>query len=63
MNPDPLHAIDEPARHALVHTYPSPAIRRLLSAVDERLGRALAVAAYVLRERQDSRAVDGGNTI
>jgi hypothetical protein len=31
--------------------------------VDERLGRALAVAAYVLRERQDSRAVDGGNTI
>jgi hypothetical protein len=30
------------------------------AALDERLGRALAVAAYLLREGQDSRAVNGG---
>jgi hypothetical protein len=30
------------------------------AALDERIGRALAVAAYLLREGQDSRAVNGG---
>jgi hypothetical protein len=30
---------------------------RVTAALDERLGRALAVAAYLLRERRDSRAV------
>jgi hypothetical protein len=33
---------------------------RVTAALDERIGRALAVAAYLLRERRDSRAVDGG---
>ena len=33
---------------------------RVTTALDERIGRALAVAAYLLRERQDSWAVDGG---
>jgi hypothetical protein len=34
-------------------------VARLTGALDERLGRALAVAAYLLRERRDMRAVDG----
>ena len=33
---------------------------RVTAALDERIGRALAVAAYLLRERPDWRAVDGG---
>jgi len=32
---------------------------RVTAALDERLGRALGIAAYLLRERRDSRAVDG----
>jgi integrase len=35
-------------------------VARVTVALDERIGRALAVAAYLLRERRDSRAVDGG---
>jgi integrase len=35
-------------------------LARVTAALDERIGRALAVAAYLLRERPDSRAVDGG---
>jgi hypothetical protein len=35
-------------------------VGRVTAALDERLGRALAVAASLLRERRDSRAVDGG---
>ena len=34
-------------------------VARVTAAVDERIGHALAVAAYLLRERQDSWAVDG----
>ena len=33
---------------------------RVTAALDERIGRALAVAAYLLRERPISGAVDGG---
>jgi hypothetical protein len=33
---------------------------RVTAALDDRIGRALAVAAYLLRERQDPRAADGG---
>ena len=32
---------------------------RVTAALDDRIGHALAVAAYLLRERQDSRAVHG----
>jgi integrase len=35
-------------------------VARVTAALDERIGRALAVAAYLLRERRDSWAVDGG---
>jgi hypothetical protein len=35
-------------------------LARVTAALDERLGRALAVAAYLLRERRDSRVVEGG---
>jgi hypothetical protein len=35
-------------------------VARVTAALDERLGRALAVAAYLLRERRDSRVADGG---
>jgi integrase len=35
-------------------------VARVTAALDERIGRALAVAAYLLREGRDSRAVDGG---
>jgi hypothetical protein len=39
----------------------TPAIlARVTAALDKRIGRALAVAAYLLRERRDSRMVDGG---
>ena len=34
-------------------------IARVTAALDERVGRAQAVAAYLLREGRDSRAVDG----
>jgi hypothetical protein len=34
-------------------------VARVTAALDERIGRALAVAAYLLRERQDSGPVDG----
>jgi hypothetical protein len=34
-----------------------------VTALDDRIGRALAVAAHLLRERRDSRAVDGENTV
>jgi hypothetical protein len=35
-------------------------VARVTAALDDRLGHALAVAAYLLRERRDSGAVDGG---
>ena len=35
-------------------------VARVTAAMDERIGRALAVAAYLLREGRDSRAVEGG---
>ena len=35
-------------------------LARVTAALDDRIGHALAVAAYLLRERRDSRAVDGG---
>jgi hypothetical protein len=35
-------------------------VARVTAALDDRLGHALAVAAYLLREREDSRVVDGG---
>jgi hypothetical protein len=35
-------------------------VARVSAALDERIGRALAVAADQLRERPDSRTVDGG---
>jgi hypothetical protein len=35
-------------------------LARVTAALEERIGRALAVAAYLLRERRDSRMVDGG---
>jgi integrase len=35
-------------------------VARVTAALDGRLGRALAVAAYLLREGRDWRAVDGG---
>jgi hypothetical protein len=34
-------------------------VARVTAALDERLGRALAVAAYLLREGRDSRPADG----
>ena len=34
-------------------------VARVTAALDERLGRALAVAAHLLREGRDSRAVEG----
>jgi hypothetical protein len=35
-------------------------VARVAAALDDRIGHALAIAAYLLRERRDSRAVDGG---
>jgi integrase len=35
-------------------------VARVTAALDDRFSRALAVAAYLLRERRDPRAVDGG---
>ena len=35
-------------------------VTRVTAALDERIGRALAVAAYLLREGRDSRVVGGG---
>ena len=35
-------------------------VARVTAALDERIGHSLAVAAYLLREGRDSRAVDGG---
>jgi integrase len=35
-------------------------VARVTAALDDRIGRALAVAAYLLREGRDSRVVDGG---
>jgi hypothetical protein len=35
-------------------------VARVTAALDERIGRALAVAAYLLRERPISGAVEGG---
>jgi hypothetical protein len=35
-------------------------VARVTAALDERIGRALAVAAYLLRKGADSRAVEGG---
>jgi hypothetical protein len=40
---------------------PTPAmVARVTAALDDRFSRALAVAAYLLREGRDWRAVDGG---
>jgi hypothetical protein len=38
-------------------------VGRVTTALDDRIDRALAVAAYLLRERGDSRAVDGGEDL
>ena len=38
-------------------------VTRVTAALDERMGRAQAIAAYLLRERRDSRAVDGGEAV
>ena len=38
-------------------------VARVTAALDDRIGRALAVAAYLLREGWGSRTVDGGNAI
>jgi hypothetical protein len=35
-------------------------VARVTAALDERIGHAMAVAAYLLREGRDWRAVDGG---
>ena len=35
-------------------------VARVTAALDERISRVLAVAAYLLREGRDSRAVEGG---
>jgi integrase len=35
-------------------------VARVTAALDDRIGRALAVAAYLLRERRDLGAVEGG---
>lgn len=35
-------------------------VARVTAALDDRIGRALAVAAYLLREGRDLRAVGGG---
>jgi len=35
-------------------------VARVTAVLDERIGRAVAVAAYLLRQGRDSRAVDGG---
>jgi integrase len=35
-------------------------VARVTATLDDRIGQALAVAAYLLRERRDSRAVEGG---
>jgi len=71
----PARVIDELIRHASgrrdrgaggspmgrVYRETTPAmVARVTAALDERIGRALAVAAYLLRERRDSRAVEGG---
>jgi hypothetical protein len=37
-------------------------VARVTAALDDRVGCALAVAAYLLRERRDSAAVDGGES-
>jgi hypothetical protein len=52
----------EPASGVDGWTFVACAPRRRLgtAALDDRMSRALAVAAYLLRERQDSWAVDGG---
>jgi integrase len=68
----PSRVIDELMGHASdrgaggspmgrVYRETTPAmVARVTAALDERMGRALAIAAYLLRERRDSRAVDGG---
>jgi hypothetical protein len=38
-------------------------VARVTRGLGERIGCALAVAAYVLREDRDSRAVDGGEGV
>jgi hypothetical protein len=49
------------ARWGRVYRETTPAmVTRVTAALDERIGHALAVAAYLLRERRDSRAVAGG---
>ena len=68
----PSQVIDELMGHASgrrdrgagggrVYRETTPAmVARVTAALDDRIGHALAVAAYVLRERRDWRAVDGG---
>jgi hypothetical protein len=49
------------ARWGRVYRETAPAlVARVTAALDDRIGGALAVAAYLLRERRDSRAVGGG---
>ena len=44
-----------------VYREPTPTmVARVAAALDDRIGHALAIAAYLLRERHDSQAVDGG---
>jgi hypothetical protein len=46
---------------ARVYRETTPAMAaRVTAALDDRIGHALAVDAYLLRERRDSRAVHGG---
>lgn len=41
-------------------TTPAMVARVTAAALEDRIGHALAVAAYLLRERRDSQVVDGG---
>ena len=53
------HAGGSPMGRVYRETTPAM-VARVTSALDERLGRARAVAAYLLRERRNSQVVDGG---
>jgi hypothetical protein len=54
-------AVNDLAQHlGRVYRETTPAmVARVTAALDERMGRALAIAAYLLREGRDSRVVDG----
>jgi integrase len=56
------HAGGSPMGRVYRETTPAM-VARVTAALDERIGRALAVAAYLLREHRDSRAVNGGEAL